>query len=265
MSDEGFPEWNSDDQPASVKALYQWVVRNTQKQIQWYDGRRTPRRLIAQGVRGVALLLAMSGALCPLAAPAMNKYWQSQLPTMGYVFLAIGAAFATFDRYYGFSSSWMRFASTQLSLEILLREFQFDWILSQSQAFSAGTSIQKLKEFAGKVDSIVKQETDAWINDFKKNIDELEKMLKTGAEERKPGAIKLTVPNARDFQRISISVNGAFSKEMEGVTETLLDTIPPGRHEISLSAVDKAGIEHREAKVVAVTANTTTAIELSVK
>jgi len=265
MVGEGFPEWKNDDQPGSVKGLYQWVIGNTQKQIQWYDERRRPRRLLAQGVRLIALILATLGALCPLAAPAMDKYWQSQLPTLGYVFFAIGAAFVSFDRYYGFSSSWMRFASTQLSLEMFLREFQFDWILLQSQAFSAASSIQKLKEFTGKVDGIVKQETDAWITDFKNNIAELEKMLKAGAEERKPGAVKLTIPNARDFHRISISVDGAFNKDMEGVTETLLDTVPPGRHEVSLSATDKTGTVHREAKVVEVTANATVAIEITIK
>jgi len=265
MSENQFPEWNGTDQPGSINALYLWVVQNTDKQIQWYNKRRPLRRYLAQGVRGVALGLGTLGALCPLAAPAMDKYWQSQLPTLGYVFFAIGAAFVSFDRYYGFSSSWMRFASTQLSLEMFLREFQFDWVLLQSQTFSAASSIQKLKEFTGKVDGIVKQETDAWINDFKNNIAELEKMLKASAEERKPGAVKLTIPNARDYQRISISVDGAFNKNMEGVTETLLDSIPPGRHEVSLSATDKTGIVHKEVKVVEVTANTTAAIEITIK
>jgi len=265
MSDEVFPEWKDADQPGSVTALYQWVVQNTHKQIQWYDERRPLRRYLAQGVRGVALVLATLGALCPLAAPAMDKHWQSQLPTLGYVFLAVGGLLVTFDKFFGFSNSWMRFASTQLSLDMLLREFQFDWILLQSQAFSAASSIQKLKEFTGKVDGIVKQETDAWITEFKNNIAELEKMLKAGAEERKPGAIKLTIPNARDYSRISISVDGAFNKDMEGVTETLLDSVSPGRHEVSLSATDKTGSMHKEAKVVEVTANTTAAIEITIK
>lgn len=265
MAEENFPQWNDAAQSESVKALYVWVVGNAKKQVQWYDERRKPKRLWAQVVRGAALLLATLGALCPLITPVVNIYWQSQLPTLGYVFLAIGAAFITFDKLYGFSTSWMRYAGTQVSLEMLLREFQFDWILLQSQIFSAATSIQKLKEFTGKVDGIVKQETDAWITDFKNNIAELEKALKAGAEERKPGAIKLTVPNSRDFQRISISVNGAFSKELEGVTETLLDPVPPGRHEIFLSATDKTGTVHRETKVVEVTANTTAAIEITVK
>ncbi|OGU02175.1 MAG: hypothetical protein A2X82_01435 [Geobacteraceae bacterium GWC2_55_20] len=264
MFDEQFPEWNNDDQQYSVKALKQWVVTNTQKQIDWYETRRKPRRLLAQGVRGLALILATLGALCPLLAPVVTINGL-KLPELGYAFLAVGAALIPFDRYYGFSSSWMRFSSTQLSLEMLLREFQFDWILLQSQVFSAGTSIQKLKEFTGKVDGIIKQETDAWITDFKNNIAELEKMLKAGAEERKPGAIKLMIPNARDFQRISISVDGAFNKEMEGVTETLIDSISPGRHEVSLSTVDKSGSEHREAKVVDVTASTTVSVDVTIR
>lgn len=43
-----------------------------------------------------------------------------------------------------------------------------------------------MKDFSAKVDGHIKQETDAWINEFRSNIAELEKVLKTGADERKP-------------------------------------------------------------------------------
>jgi len=263
MSDQDFPEWSDENQPAYIKTLYQWVVKNTQQQIQWYDQRRRPMRFLAQWVRGIALVLATLGAICPLITPIIDGE-NKTFPTLGYVFIAIGAALVSFDRYYGFSRSWMRFASTQFSLQVLLREFQFDWSLFLSQPFSATASIQKLNEFSGKVDAIVKQETDAWIADFKNNIAELEKMLKAGAEEKKPGAIKLSVPNARNFQKIAVTLNGTHFKEISGVTETLLDSIPPGRHEVSLSAFTDEGKESREAKVVEVVAGSTAAIEMSI-
>ncbi|MDU0457641.1 MAG: SLATT domain-containing protein [Geobacteraceae bacterium] len=262
MSDIQFPEWDTNDKQSSIAKLFHCVVAHAREQIKWYDERRKPKRLCAQAVRGLALFLATLGALCPLVTPVLDEYWKSQLPTLGYVFLAIGAALVGFDRLYGFSSSWMRFTSTQLSLEMLLKEFQFDWLLMQSQPFSETTSIQKLKDFASKLDGIVKQETDAWITDFKSNIAELEKMLKTGADERKPGAIKLTITNAKSFKVFSIYVDGAFNKKIDGVTEALLDMVSPGRHEVSISAVDMAGNEQKETKVVEVAANTIASVEI---
>jgi len=260
-----FPEWDNADQAGSTKKLYNWLIQCAQKQIQWYDSRRPLRRRLAQGVRGIALILATLGAICPLAAPAMDKHWQSQLPILGYVFLAVGGLLVTIDKFFGFSNSWMRFASTQLSLEILLKEFQFDWVLQQSKPYSAETSIQKLKDFAGKVDGIVKQETDAWITDFKSNISDLEKMLKVSAEERKPGAIKLTIPNAKDFNKISISAGDDYKKDIEGVTEALFDSIPPGRFEISVSTTDKNGVAHKESKVVEVSPSATASVEITIR
>lgn len=186
MADEKFPGWNNDDQPGSINELYQWVISKTQKQIDWYENKRKPMKYLAQRMRGGALVSATLGGLCPLLAPLMDPRGHI-LPTLGYVFIGLGAALITFDKFYGFSSAWMRFADAQLSLTTLLRELQFDWILLRAQPFSVETAIQKLKEFTSRVDSIVKQETEVWLVNLKNTIDQLEKRLKDENEKRKAG------------------------------------------------------------------------------
>lgn len=263
MSNNDFPAWDKNNPTNSIDACFRWMTRKAEDQVKWYEDRRIPQKNWSQRTRWLSLTFATLGALCPLAAP-MEIFQNKNLPELGYIFLAFGALIITFDRLYGFSSSWMRYASTQLNLDIALREFQFEWALLQSQNHSPDAALQKLKDFSAKIDGIVKQETDAWINEFRSNIAELEKVLKTGAEERKPGALQLKVTNARDFGKITVCLDNVLRKEMNGVSETLIDMVMPGSHELLLIGVDSAGKGRRETKVVTVSANTTAAVEVSI-
>lgn len=263
MPNHDFPIWDKSDPGKSINEHYRWLTGKAEEQIDWYEARRRPQRKWSTRSRGASLIFATLGALCPLLAPikALKDY---DLPVLGYVFLALGALIMAFDRLYGFSSSWMRYASTQLNLDIALREFQFEWAQLQSQSHTTAEAFQKLKDFSAKFDGFLKQETDAWISEFRSNIAELEKVLKTGAEERKPGGIQLKVANARDFKKITVSLNNVPRKELEGVSEALLDMVAPGSHELLLVATDVNGKEHRETKVVTVAANATVAIDVAI-
>jgi len=185
MANEIFPAWNNDDQPGSVTTLYEWVIGKAQAQIDWYDGKRIPEKKRAQQIRVCALILATLGGLCPLLSPLFSTNG-TFLPTFGYVFVALSAAAVAFDKLYGFSRAWMRFAGAQLSLEIFLKEFQFDWRVLQSKPFSVEASLEMLKKFTANVDDIVKQETNIWITNFKNTIDKLEEKLK--AKEERSGS-----------------------------------------------------------------------------
>ena len=97
----------------------------------------------------------------------------------------------------------------------------------------------------------------------RKNLAELEKMLKSREEERKQGGILVKVSNARNFTSVQIQVDKIFRKVVEGVTEALIDSVVPGGHEVLLCATDHQGKQDFEAKVVTVTANTTATIKVN--
>jgi hypothetical protein len=257
MTEGAFPEWNRDDENGSVTKLYQWLCAKAEGQIAWYEEQREPKKKLSQRTRGLALLLGIVGAVCPLLQTTIGKS-EVPLAELGYIFIALGAGLVTCDRFYGFSSSWMRFARTQLNLVIALDDFRFEWAALLAQPFSAPASVQKLKEFSDQIDTIVKAETDAWINEFQSNLKEMEKMLKTSAKERKPGNIKVTVSNGADYQGIDISVDGVLRKQMPaGASEALIDHVMPGPHELLLVAIDSDEKEHQETRVVTVTAGAT--------
>jgi hypothetical protein len=76
------------------------------------------------------------------------------VPQWGYVVFAIAAGFVVGDKLFGFSTGWIRFIKTQLTLESALTELRYDWlalfaklsgdVLTQEQI---QTLIQRLKTF----------------------------------------------------------------------------------------------------------------------
>lgn len=190
----------------------------------------------------------------------------------GYVFFGIAAAIYGFDKFFGLSTGWMRYIVTQMALEKALKEFQYDWLILRAQpndpagAQNANTQalLQKMRDFTSQVETLVKQETDAWVLEFQNNLSQLEKVLKTEVENRKPGSIKVTVSNALEYSSVSIRLKGVQQKELSGTTQALLDAIPPGMYEVE-AVGSKANKTGKDSKVVEVEPNALAAVELTLK
>jgi hypothetical protein len=279
--DTAFPEWDASNSAQSLAQAYQWAVRHAQEKIDWYAKKRQPKRKGSQWIRTFAILLAAIGALCPLidAATLDNQMVSlgvvteiplSQLGQWGYVSIALAAALVTYDKFFGLSSGWMRYMLTELSLQRTLTEFQYDWnILSAQQAQqqppqdNATTLLQRLKDFTLQVETILRQETDAWVTEFQTNISELDKMLQAAVESRSPGSIKVTVTNAKDFDTVRISLNGTQIKELAGVAESVLDSVPPGPQEVVVVGQKQSTPDRKDSKVVEVQPKTLASVELT--
>jgi hypothetical protein len=256
-----YPRWDKNqDGPSSVEAVYEWTIRNAWSQYNWYARKKGYKRRGSQFIRMMAVALAAIGALCPLLdATDLMVNWVGdpiKLGQWGYVFLAMAGALVSYDRFFGLSSGWMRYILTQLEIERAIKVLHYDWSLYRSadkaddpanvQAF-----LQRAKDFTTQIEALVKQETDAWVLEFQTNLSQLEKSLKAETEARKPGSVKVTVPNARSFDRVEVRLNGVAKAEMVGVVEAMIPAVPPGQYRLSATGM-KAGQESEEARVVEV-------------
>jgi hypothetical protein len=261
-----FPKWDNNRSDESLEKAYEWAIENTRAQIAWYAQRRQPKKRGSQWLRALSIALAAIGGLFPLVDAAMPDS-QMMFGQWGYVAIALAAALVLYDRFFGLSSGWMRYMVTELSLQRALREFQYDWniLIAQQQPSkdNAVALLQRLKDFSLQIETLVKQETDAWVAEFQTNLSELDTMVKTEKEARTPGRIKVTVTNARDFERVAISLDGVRVKELVGVTDGVLDSVPQGSREV-VALGQKAGIpDRKDSKVVEVEPNTMTSTELT--
>ena len=259
----GFPVWNKEKPEESLETIYNWAVKSASDYSQWYDRKKKPFKIWSKSLRFFAIVFAAVGALCPLIdatgvfsnpADLQNRLILAQ---WGYVFLAVAASIAGFDYYFGHSSGWMRFIVTQVSIERALKEFQYDWVLLKiQQENNPGNTpifLQRAKDFTLQIETIVKEETDTWVAEFQTNISQLEKVLKTEIEARKPGSIRVVVKNCTDFERVAIRLNDRPVKDLVGVTEGVINTVSPGRYEVAVTGM-KNGKESKANKVIEVQA-----------
>lgn len=189
-----FPEWNKDDPENSLKKIYDWAVERAENEAQWYFDHRKIRNLFSQLLRTLTIFFAVLGGLCPLVdAARLNILKDTSVGQWGYIFFAIAAAMVLFDRFFGLSTGWMRYISTYFSLNKIIDEFRYEWLITINQSQDSDSPqkktellLEKLKNFSIKVDEQVIMETDAWITEFKSNLAELRKYVKSQAKPHTP-------------------------------------------------------------------------------
>jgi hypothetical protein len=250
--------------------IYAWVSAKAQDQITWYHDSRQPKRTGSRLLRGLAIVFGAIGALAPVIAAIFNEH-NSDIIGWGYVFLAVAGACIAGDRLFGLSSGWIRYILTQFKLEMLLLEFQYDWVIKKVPNQSNEERIGLIRDFHKNVKNLVNDETNAWAAEFQTNLAELEKTLKTSTETQKTdyelrrnaenqqqqanqiaqrrGSVKIVVSNPKDFDEIDVYLDEAVTdKRLVKVSEALLKQVEPGAHELML--VGKKGNESEKAQQV---------------
>ena len=199
-------------------------------------------------LRALAIFLTTLGGLTPIMSAlggSTIKLLDGQLNVyvgqLGYLFLGLAAGCIAFDRFFGFSSGWMRYISTKMVLEKELSEFRFDWAMMIAKFGKESPTpdqiqlmIQRLKEFLVLVNSNVENETNTWISEFKSSLADIEKAAKAQGEATKPGAIAITVTNGMETEEgFTVTLDGMDVKTVRG-TKYQIGYVSPGNHKIAV-------------------------------
>lgn len=256
---QNFPDWDKTSPEESLKQIYLWLVGHIEGQISWYRGKIKPRRIASQSLRAISIILGFAGTLAPLLQ-ALDLFDNIALGQWGYIAFALAAALLLFDRFFGLSSSWMRFIATQMALETILKELQFEWtqsILSNPAPGEAELEVRvvMLKNFSARVDDLIKDETDTWIGEFQRNLADLEKYVKTKKDTYQSGSVKVVISSSEKFEEgIEIKLNDRLIKTIRNTKEALLSNISPGQYEFSVEA-NKDDKQIKKTKVIEVKAS----------
>ena len=194
-TNSSFPEvdWDREHKIDSLDELYAFTVRETKSIIDWYTTASRPKKRWAQALRVIAILATALGGILPIlaqifapaAGPApIDAAWAS-------VAIALGATALGLDRYFGFSTAWMRFITTELRLRSRLRTFQYEWEkerLSWSGKAPDYNQIQAMVDrcgtFADEVSVIVQEETRRWVDEFQRTLKQLDENLEMRSERK---------------------------------------------------------------------------------
>jgi hypothetical protein len=181
-------QWH--DTESALAKLYRYAEGRALEATDWYLQDKRGKRIWSRGLRLLAILLVIAGALQPLldaAAPGPSR------TAWGYVLLALAAACIGFDRFFGLSSGWMRSMTTAQSLERRLEQLQYDCAAECARSASRTVDPKQvqnrlalLRVFSDDVAALLQQETASWVLEFQSNLLRLER-----SNGSRPGSVPL--------------------------------------------------------------------------
>jgi len=232
----------ADDIQTSISKLYQYAEASANASIKWYGRHKNSLARWSQGLRSLTIILTSLGGLMPIIS-ALG--WSTvNVPVVGS--LGLAAACVGYDKFFGYSSGWMRYITTKMTLEKTLAEFRLDWAMMIAKLGDNPPTpdqvqlmIQRLKEFLLVTNNHVEKETQAWISEFKTNIAEIEKTSKTQVEASQPGAIEITVTNGMETEDgFTVALDGMEIRKVRG-TKYQIGYVAPGPHKIAITGIIK--------------------------
>jgi hypothetical protein len=248
-------KWQTPDEiQKSIVALYQYAEQTAHYCIYWYGKNKGSKSFMSRLLRAAAIILTTLGGLMPIISALLGatnvQVANSQVAgagfhlyvgQFGYLFLGAAAACIALDRFFGFSSGWMRYITSKMTLERMLSEFRMDWAMMVAKLGGKSPTtdqvqlmIQKIKEFVIAINSHVEQETQTWISEFKTNLADIEKAATKQAEAARPGAIDITVTNGMDTDDgFTVALDGMHVTKVRG-TKHQIGYVSPGPHKIAI-------------------------------
>ncbi|HUB80605.1 MAG TPA: SLATT domain-containing protein [Bryobacteraceae bacterium] len=188
--------WNEEDLESSLATLRRYVENEAQRQIEWYRSKRQRKASVSTALRFSAILLFVLGGLVPVVKATLTPEAVSHLGfdfgQVGYLLIAIAAGCVAMDRFFGYSTGWIRYMTTGLALEKSLEEFRLEWARHMAKLRGEAPREAELDQliltcesFILAVRAQVEQETHAWVAEFESNLAQLERDLAARADDLK--------------------------------------------------------------------------------
>lgn len=166
-----------EDPAKALRELYVWVENFAIESINWYTREKISKARWSRFLRFLAVLAFALGTVTPVIVVGMG--WSKE-SIWGYGLIGLGACCVAIDRAYGFSSSWMRYVSTALSLNRQLVTFQASWpsiemrVVNNPDVDEFYEAAKELVAFVEGITQLMESETLAWVSEFQSHVLQLE-------------------------------------------------------------------------------------------
>ena len=232
--------WTEEQREASSDNLVAYASGEAQEAIAWYLKKKKGKRIGARSLRLLAIAAAAAAAVIPIIA---QIYPQLVAPAWASAMLALAAAAIGLDRFFGFSSAWMRFLATELEIRRRLRQFHMriealrveSWGVPATAEYALEV-VQICGEFLLDIDELLRNETSTWATELSSVLKEMEEKARAHADAEHRGSVKLTVSNGDQADAgWEASVDDDPAELHTGRTVTIRD-IASGKHTIRVRA-----------------------------
>ncbi len=255
-----------------IEAKVNEVVKMVEGKVAYYNYAKGKQKYWSKRIRLFSIILIGLGGICPLVGKVSFGESIVDFSNYGYISIALAGTLLFLDKFFGFSSAWIRFMTTSMEIEsqtsVFRQKMEIE-LFKLKSGMAPDTPDKQLelllmvKDFTLQIDELVKQETQNWAVEFQSNIAELMKMASSKMESMNPGCVKVTIKSSLDPQKMTIKLDG-IEKDTPRGNEVLIEHVSPGSHTVIVSGnID--GIAKSQSAVVSVDAGKMTPIEIELK
>jgi ElaB/YqjD/DUF883 family membrane-anchored ribosome-binding protein len=264
LQSDGF-NWQDGKRLESLAAVYQEVRGKIDNSIIWYQKARNSKRTLGANARYLAILLGVAAAAMPTVTEMALKtnetlsWWQR--PGIATIIGILVGGLLMLDRFAGGTSGWIRYTMSETALKELRDDLAFGYALEEAQwagqnepsVEQAKHALSFLQGIGGKLNQIIRNETELWKTEFQSAIQQADEYAKTQPKkvEEAVGIVKITNPE-RLAGKWFVSFNDG--PEQEGANDSKGFTVSPGAVIVHVRATIKAnadGSQTREFKTEA--------------
>lgn len=186
--------WTPEQRIVSLDKVFNYVSTEAQQAISWYLNKKRSKRIWAQLLRLGAILATTIAAIIPLLAEIFVSDGKSAIsPAWASVALILAVALIGLDRFFGFSSAWMRFLTTELKIRNALQLFQMNWEMQKASWKGAADPtdeqiqdmLARCKAFLVQINNFLEDEMAAWVREFQTALKQIDEAAKARAETTK--------------------------------------------------------------------------------
>lgn len=237
-------DWTEGKREDALNLLYHFAYDTANEAITWYWRKKWKGR-IGRALRFLAILMTTLGGLVPLliSADVTSIWWLEINPQYGYILVAIAAAFVGFDKFFGFSSTWIRYVTAATTIQTGFTKFQLEWSMERARLGGREPTpeechslIQKLVELIVFVRDEIEKETNAWAAEYLTSLASMEKEAKKQLKSQAPGGIDVTIDNGDQVDSpISVRLDSAPVQTVQG-KNCAIRPVFPGQHVVEASS-----------------------------
>lgn len=237
-------DWTPIKSEESLNEVFHYGTSLADQSIEWYVSAKKAKQKGARRIRIASIILGALAALFPTIVELTAANGQYRIGA-GWttVILGVAGALLLLDRFFGYSSAWMRYIVAELQLRQINQEFQMDWETERASWQGSSPSKEQItqmlarsKAFISQVNTIIREETNVWVQEFQNTIKYLDDSIKAKPAVTEPGALNLTITNPElAAEGWLLSINGGKQEHYTGSTAGKRN-IFPGKHLIKVTA-----------------------------
>lgn len=236
--------WTQEDLPDNLKSLSDHAIEMAEGCRRYYASRSPSKRRWARGLRIIAIIATSLGGIIPILSQIADKTKFAIDPAWSTVFISVAITAIGLDRFFGFSSAWMRFVTADVKIQskidgylLAIESEKFSWA-GQKPDFEKGRSMLTIiMNFINEVNEIVKDETNTWMVEFQSVIQKFNEESNVKAESSKLGGVVVTIENGDQFPNgVRIQLEGQAAVNFTGSTYSF-NNLYPKIYRLSVSGV----------------------------